>query len=339
LPAALAGLSAAAAMLGKYWSVILLAGLAIAALTDERRMKYFRAPAPWVTAAVGFVALVPHLRWIYQNESTFTYALESHPGTYLGALVSAIDYIGGAIAFAALPLIIVAAVTRPTPALLADTFWPRQPERRLVVIAFVAPLVLPVIATVAAKSLATSLWSIASMTLLPIVLLSSPAANVPRAALRRILGIAIAVPLIALLASPVVAMMNHRRGHDKHAAYYRLVAEAVEQAWRRATDVPLGGFASYDNLMSGTSFYFSTFPKTLEISRASATPWTTEEDVARHGIAIACPVEHALCMKGLEARVAAAGPRAQRTTVDLVRTHFGIAGKSQRFMIAVIPPV
>src|SRR5262249_29278190 len=44
--AALAGLAAAAAMLGKYWSIVLLAGLGIAALADPRRAKYFGSPAP-----------------------------------------------------------------------------------------------------------------------------------------------------------------------------------------------------------------------------------------------------------------------------------------------------
>ncbi len=80
-------------------------------------------------------------------------------------------------------------------------------------VAFVAPLLLPLIAAVATKSLAVSLWSIGSMTLLPVVLLSSPYADIPRAALRRILGIVIAVPLMALIASPVVAMMTHRHSY------------------------------------------------------------------------------------------------------------------------------
>jgi hypothetical protein len=169
--------------------------------------------------------------------------------------------------------------------------------------------------------------------------LSSPYADIHRAALRRILGIAVAVPLIALIASPVVAVVAHRTGAEKHAASYRLVANAVEQAWGQTTDKPLGVFASYDNLMLGASFYFTTPPKTLEIARPSATPWTTEDDVARRGIAIACPIEHALCMNALEARAAAAGPRAKRTTVDLRRPHFGIAGKPERFAIVVVPPM
>ena len=50
---AAAGAAAAAAMLGKYWSIMLLAGLAVAVIVDTRRAIYFRSAAPWVTIAVG----------------------------------------------------------------------------------------------------------------------------------------------------------------------------------------------------------------------------------------------------------------------------------------------
>src|SRR5215468_366179 len=66
--AALAGLAAAAAMLGKYWSVVLLLGLGIAALADPRRGPYFRSPAPWVTILVGVAALAPHAAWLYAHD-------------------------------------------------------------------------------------------------------------------------------------------------------------------------------------------------------------------------------------------------------------------------------
>src|SRR6185369_8072324 len=48
--AVLAGLAAAAAMLSKYWSVFLIAALALTALFHAKRAGYFRSRAPWVTA-------------------------------------------------------------------------------------------------------------------------------------------------------------------------------------------------------------------------------------------------------------------------------------------------
>ena len=68
LYAALAGLAAGGAMLGKYWSVFLLAGLALAALIDNRRAIYFRSAAPWITIIAGAIVLAPHVIWLVRND-------------------------------------------------------------------------------------------------------------------------------------------------------------------------------------------------------------------------------------------------------------------------------
>src|SRR3974390_370789 len=64
LYAALAGIGAAACMLGKYWSVFLIAGLIVAALVDRRRLDYMRAPAPYATLLPAAPALAPHVVWL-----------------------------------------------------------------------------------------------------------------------------------------------------------------------------------------------------------------------------------------------------------------------------------
>ena len=81
--AALAGLGAAGAMLGQYWSVVLLAALGIGALSDPRRSVYFRSAAPWVTVAVGLAVLAPHLHWLLTSShfAPFDYALGLHQAT------------------------------------------------------------------------------------------------------------------------------------------------------------------------------------------------------------------------------------------------------------------
>ena len=66
-------------MMGKYWSIFLLAGLGVAALADPRRATYFRSAAPWVTIAVGALVLAPHVAWIVANDfAPFTYAVVAH---------------------------------------------------------------------------------------------------------------------------------------------------------------------------------------------------------------------------------------------------------------------
>lgn len=52
--AALAGLAAGLAMLGKYWSIVLIIGLVLAALTDTGRRKYFSsAVSSWLHTVPG----------------------------------------------------------------------------------------------------------------------------------------------------------------------------------------------------------------------------------------------------------------------------------------------
>src|SRR5262249_47545995 len=106
--AALAGLAAAAAMLGKYWSIFLLLALALAAITHPRRVDYFRSPAPYVTVLTGAIAFTPHLVWLYGHQfSEFGYALASHPGTWWTVIGSCFSYVVGALAYLVVPTILL----------------------------------------------------------------------------------------------------------------------------------------------------------------------------------------------------------------------------------------
>ena len=153
----------------------------------------FPLAGPFITVAVGAAALAPHIWWLYANGfAAFGYALESHPATFAEALLSGVTYVASAAGYVAVPVLIAAIAARPSAFAVADTLWPSDPPRRTVVIAFALPLLLPVVAAVLAKEKVVPIWTIASMTLLPVVLLSSPLVTLVRAAAIRILAIAIA---------------------------------------------------------------------------------------------------------------------------------------------------
>jgi len=338
LLAALAGLAAAAAMLGKYWSIVLLLGLGLAALADPRRAAYFRSSAPWATIAAGLIGLSPHAAWLYANGFTpFTYAMETHPGTLAESVRSGLAYVAGAAGYVAVPVLLAALAAWPFGAALRDTVWPKAPERRLVVLAFALPLALPLLFAVAAREQVVSLWSIGSMTLLPVVLLSSPAVALPKIALRRIVGIALGVPLIALAASPLIAYRIHQEGVPNYATHYSGVAQAVEKVWRETTDRPLRFVGSYNNLLYGVLFYLPRQVSPLEIVEPRVTPWIDDAEVARAGIALVCPVEETGCMTALEQRAASASA-GRRTEVAVTRRYFGTDDKPDRFVIVTVKP-
>jgi hypothetical protein len=338
LDAALAGLAAAAAMLSKYWSIVLLLGLAVAALADRRRGAYFRSSAPWVTAAFGLVGLAPHVIWLYgEGFRPFRYAMESHAADAWGALASGGGYVLGAVGYLAAPILLTLAAARPSWRAIADTIWPPAGDRRLVLIAFVAPILLPIIAALAAREEIVSLWAIGSMTLAPVVLLSSPQLTIPRLAVRRILALAMAVPVIALALSPAIALVIHRQGVPNDATHYQLVAQAAARAWRETTDRPLRLVGSYYNLLNGTVFYFSERPSTLDIGTPELTPWTDAQRIAREGIVLYCPAEDALCIKAMD-ELAAHGPPGRRVEVEVSRRYLGFSDKPVRYVIVTVPP-
>ena len=263
--------------------------------------------------------------------------MESHAADAWGALASGAGYGLGAAGYLAAPILLTLAATRPPWRTIADALWPPAGDRRLVLVAFLAPLLLPTIAALAAREEVVSLWAIGSMTLAQVVLLSSPQLTISRLAVRRILALAIAVPLIALALSPVIALVIHRQGVPNDATHYRMVAQAAEQAWRETTDRPLRLIGSYNNLLYGTVFYFSERPSTLEIRDPAVTPWTDARRIAREGIVLFCPAEDAQCIVAMD-EVAAHGPTGKRAEVEVSRRYLGFSDKPVRYVIVTVPP-
>jgi hypothetical protein len=63
-------------MVGKYYSVFLVASFAFAALAHPARRAYFTSASPWISVITGLAVLSPHIYWLATTgASTFTYAL------------------------------------------------------------------------------------------------------------------------------------------------------------------------------------------------------------------------------------------------------------------------
>ncbi|KAH2815103.1 hypothetical protein KXV85_004605, partial [Aspergillus fumigatus] len=97
--AAAAGLSAGLAMLGKYYSVFLLAAFVCAAMSHRLRWVYLRSSAPWISAVVGVITLGPHLHWLVATGApTFDHAM-AHAGIdRIASLRETLNFVLGLIA-------------------------------------------------------------------------------------------------------------------------------------------------------------------------------------------------------------------------------------------------
>jgi 4-amino-4-deoxy-L-arabinose transferase-like glycosyltransferase len=337
IDAALAGACAAAAMYGKYWSVVLLLGLAIAALADPRRADYFRSRAPWITIVVGAAAIAPHLIWLAANDFVpFAYAVFVHgEASAASALTGAAVYLVGSIAYVCVPLLIVVAIARPTGEALADMAWPTAAERRLAAAAFWATLVLPAVIAPPAGVRLTSLWSMSAWTLLPVMLLSSPLVLIGRTDVVRIVTAAVAFPLVLLALSPAIGLATHRAAaaSEAHAA---LLAAPVERLWRETTDRPLKVFSSTEILVDGVPFYLRDHPISVHVLERAA---TSQEDarIAQDGVALLCPMSAPGCLAAAEAR-AERSPVSRRREIEVSRRYLGNEGAPARYLVIAIAP-
>ncbi len=338
LDAALAGAFAAAAMYGKYWSIFLLLGLAVAALVDPRRSAYFRSSAPWVTVLVGGIAIAPHVIWLIANDfAPFSYAMFVHADpSWRSSIGSVLEYVSGSIAYVCVPLLIVFVLARPGRSVLKDMAWPSEPGRRLAASAFWAPLLLPALVASFVGVRLTSLWSMSAWTLLPVMLLSSPLVAISRRDLAFVLGLAGIFPLVMLAAAPAVGMVIHRSAGSDFEAHSSLLAEPVEQLWRETSDRPLKAFGSVDVLTDGVPFYLHEHPRVVRILERPATP-RDQELIAGAGAVLVCPANAGSCLDRAMA-LASRSPPGKRREVEVRRSYLGVEGVPGRYVIIGIPP-
>jgi hypothetical protein len=174
------------------------------------------------------------------------------------------------------------------------------------------------------------------MTLLPIVLLSSPLVAMSRLAAVRLLALAVVFPLFMLAISPLVALGIHLNGVQDYGSDYRAVAQAVELVWRAHTDKPLRIVGSTD-FVNGIVFYFKDQPSTADIDNPKLTPWVSVGRIEREGAAIVCPETNAFCMRALRGYAAHYHVIADENTV-VSRRFLGFASPPERYEIIVIPP-
>ncbi len=329
--AALAGLGAALCMLGKYWSIFLLAGIVIAALIDRRRAAYFRSAAPWLTVAVGLAAMAPHLLWLYRNHfEPFAYAMYVHGDKpFAAAVASALGYLAGSLGYVVIPVIAVLIAVRANRATIADIMWPTDDDRRLMAATFWAPLLMPAVAALASGTEITSLWSMSAWILLPVLLLSPPAVTVRDVDLRGILAAAVIFPLVMLIAAPAVAILAQRNGPPPNSAQAALLAGEVEQLWHQTIPQPLRFVGGAGDLADGIATYAVERPRVL-----TDMPPPDAAELRRDGMVIVCFADDTNCRD----RAGAQAASGRRIETEIVRNFLRFPGKPRRYTIFIVPP-
>ncbi len=309
LDAALAGLGAAAAMYGKYWSIFLLLGLGIAALVDRRRAAYFSSPAPWVTIAVGALALgrLAHRQRfravLLRHRLAWCRLVRLHHGRR-------------------------ARLSRRQRRLCRGPAFDRGGRG-------------------AAEPGGRQGHGMAVLARAPAggdrVLDGAADAGLDRAPDRVALGVALVDVGLRVVAGDavVLAARRHRPPRRRRRPRARGCIQPIEQLWRETTDRPLRVFSGFDELTDGASFYMPSHPLAVHVLDGTASA-AMEERIARDGIALLCPARSSVaaadwCAKAAVAR-ARCSPPGKQIEVEVSRRYLGVEGKPARYLLVAIPP-
>lgn len=332
------GALAAAAILGKYFSVVLIVALLIASLARPAwRARLFSARALLVVVA-GVVVLLPHLYWLVTHHfQTFGYAEHRTGGTLPAAVGRFGIYTLAQIGYLLPSFIVVLLLVRERrslaakqmalsyvkPSLCPDLWW-----------LALAPLMVVGAIAVAAKTQMASVWGMAEwFALVPMWLVVLQRERIPVDAARAVRVFAV-YWVIVLIASAATGYAGARRNSDDAAEPRAELAAAAQALWQQRTGqdfIPVVTGGSHE--AEAIAFYTGSRTHYWEMGSPQATPWLTDDDARRSGVLIVCPADDSTC----SAR-ARAWTDVQPVALDVHKHAWGRTLNARRYLLFVVPP-
>lgn len=333
--ALLAGVTGAIALLGKYYSGVLLATLFVTALLHPDRGRYFRSSAPWLTVAAGLAALAPHLWWLREADfPTFHYALlkTRHPAAEAGR------HTLSAIAHSYLCLSLGAAALA---AALGGQSWDLLKRSVGAVVEREAAWLIwlahgPALVTIAVFLVSNGRFAtehlMPAFFAMPIALLASSGVAITALVVRRLAMAALAVWLPLTIASPVLAAYNFARADVEPR---RELALAASQTWNRLFHRPLRFVAGTPALATAATFYSPDAPSYAMLDTPRLTPWIDAEQLRRDGVFILCRMSDRACIAQAQRLI---GDRPFRKTQEYTARYRGKSSLPRPFTLFILPP-
>lgn len=334
----LLGVAAAAAMLGKYYSVLLLVSCLAAALLHPAARAYFRSPAPYAAVAALLVAVAPHAAWLVANEyQTVTYAV-SKTRPHLSEIVGR----GTWAMFAGLALHLPAAVAL---VMVTGMGWReavgklragvlKRDNAWLVVLAL-GPYLLTYVACIVGHVRISLQFMIPIFFLWPMVLLRLLGAEVAAARLRVLNYVVAAAGAAAIATAPAVSLANIRLDYPVAVEPRRQVAKEATRLWHQKYGRSLGIVGGTQGYAEAISFFSPDAPVELVELNYRYAPWVTPALIAREGALYVCDVARHICIE--RARELAGSSREEIERTFHV-TKWGVAAPPRTVLFVFSPP-
>lgn len=334
-----AGAMTALAMLGKYYSIFLVASFAFAAMAHPDRKLYFKSWSPWLSSLAGLIVLGPHLHWLATNGAKpFEYALQVHGGySTQAAIWEATKFLGGLLATLALPALCWVLAAGPKLKRTAADMAALDPGLWLLCLICLFSLVLPAVTAIVVGTDMPSLWALQGLFLIALIVVCGARFRVERFhTVNMMVGVFIFAVVAIVVAAPLYAYERHvRRENDR--AFYRIAANEITQRWRALTGTPLPVISGSDDLAFATAFYSPDHPRYSRPFHLQGTWSLPPESVLRRGWAAMCFVEDVECVTWMK-QVKDRAPNVTRSEFAAQRMLWGRPGAIAMIDIMIVVP-
>ena len=326
------GALAAAALLSKYVSILLLASCFFASLMHPRARAYYRSPAPYLAVLVCVLLCAPHAWWSVVNEfPPIRYAMAKTVSPPLRNIYKAVTTGLASLAMCGGALIALAAANHWQSSGLRAGFARLKPDRSNLWLWILAagPFLLTVtLGLVGSIKIATN-FMIPVFFMAPVLIVMALANSDTARWVPRLNRIAWGVLAMAVLMSPIIGAISMR-------ANIKGTADASPEAARLATRLWHEAFNSTVKIAYGTEkfsialpFYSADNPAEFTHFDFGQAPWITPERLKAEGLLSVCAKADRSCIdlantlanprtKTLERQVATSAWRQTGRAVDLV---------------------
>jgi 4-amino-4-deoxy-L-arabinose transferase-like glycosyltransferase len=334
-----AGLTAALAMVGKYYSVFLVASFALAALMHPALRAYFTSASPWISSVVGLLALSPHLYWLATTGApTFSYAL-SHANADLATAF-------GEVKSFALGLVATMSAAAITWVMIAGDRLKRLPADfvamdsglRLLFYVALGTLLLPMLTSLAVGTDLPSLWALQGLFLFAVLIVCGTRYPIERFYTVNVTVLVAGTAVIAVLvAAPIHAAYRNTHGYEEGREFYPRAAAELTRQWRDLTGVPLTAVSGDDALAFATAFYSPDHPHYARPFAYQYAWGLPRKSTLERGWAALCFHDQPDCLDWME-RTSARAAHFVRREFSLQAELLGRAGVTRKLISLLVPP-
>lgn len=335
---AAAGVLCAVAMLGKYYSIFLIAAFAIAAIAHPQRRAYLTSKAPWISAVAGMIALSPHLHWLATTGAMpFQYAMDAHAGwTFSGMLWEVAMFFAGIGGYLAIPAIALLLMTRANLRTFAANLRQLDSGLLLLAIIFAATIILPAIVAIILVTDLPPLWNLQGLFFVAVIAVCCTRFTIDRFDTVNLTVGVITLCLGAVIAAPFYASYRNTHPFEMRRNFLKLAADELTTRWNDTYDMPLKRISGSDTLAFAMAFYSPQHPAYSRPFRLQD-QWPIPKRALRAGWAAMCFSDEAPCLNWMQ-QVHDTAPNGQRIEFTVQSRLWGVPGVEARVVALMVPP-